>query len=116
MDAWLKKANPNAKSAASSSGAAQTNGAPSDGKQASTSTSDGTFPKIKVKSTAAPLGESEQTCVEVVWVVVLMLCMLRPCKTTLGRKVQTEEHRRRDRSRSHDGRIEEDIRQRKCMD
>lgn len=83
MDAWLKKANLNAKSAASSSSAAQKNGEASGGKQASTSTSDGTFPKIKVKSTAAPLGDSERTCDEVVWVVMLML-YLQTLQDNLG--------------------------------
>lgn len=58
MDAWLKRAPANADlKTAAPAGGQKAAGPPADGKQASNA-NDGTFPKIKVKSTAPPPGIS----------------------------------------------------------
>lgn len=91
MDAWLKRAPANAslKTAAAAPAAGQ-KAATSDGQQASNA-NDGTFPKIKVKSTAAPPGNAHQSLVST-FNTKLTTVFCRSGETAMGRKVQTEEH------------------------
>jgi len=117
MDAWLKK-KPAATTASSSSSKTAANSdapAPSTSKAAASGPSgSAVFPKINVKSTAAPVGEAAwiyDTCDDDGDADGIPP---RPRQTALGRKVPSEEHRRCSSPGSHSFRTQEDSRQRKC--